>query len=149
MPEMRSVKIKRPTKRPTGVPDAVKELVWRRCGGNCEHCGAELDVWIDDIQHPWRDSTRLGFEFHHRRPRQMGGDRTALGNSACNIVLLCKASHLHIERHRTEAYEKGWLVHRWADPGAVPFLHAWNGWVKLTLDGTYLHRVDDTDDYEE
>jgi 5-methylcytosine-specific restriction protein A len=68
----------------------------------------------------------------------MGGSRGAVTNSAANLVLLCRGCHAWVESHRADAYEQGWLVHRWQDPGPVPVYVAWQGWARLTLDGTYL-----------
>lgn len=59
---------------------------------------------------------------HHRKPRGLGGSRDPLINSPANLVCLCAGCHEWIERHRTESYDTGWLVHRRESPSDIPLL---------------------------
>jgi hypothetical protein len=60
---------------------------------------------------------------HHRLPRGQGGQ-----NTMENVIVVCgdgvAGCHGHIEHNRTEAYEKGWLVHMGQDPADVPWERA-------------------------
>lgn len=75
-----------------------------RSGGLCEVCGCE------------------GSDVHHRKPRRAGGTRDEAINSLSNLTLLCRGDHARVESRRSLAYENGWLVHSWDEPGLVPFL---------------------------
>jgi hypothetical protein len=73
----------------------------------------------------------------HRLPRSGGG-----GNGLDNLIILCGSGttgcHGHVESHRTEAYDNGWLVRRGFDPATKPVLvdHQ-SRWVYLTPSGEY------------
>jgi hypothetical protein len=79
-----------------------------RDGDTCQRCGRNL--------YGQRASQ------HHRKLR-----------SACsktewdlveNIVTLCGTGttgcHGHVHHNRNEAYDTGWIVHRWDDPAMIP-----------------------------
>lgn len=86
---------KKPRRAPEGFPRAVKALIFVRGGGRCEidSCGP--------IDH-----------YHHRAPRSLGGSKAPWVNRAANGLGLGSACHEHVESHRAEAYENGWLVSR-------------------------------------
>ena len=54
----------------------------------------------------------------HRKSRGQGGE-----NTMENVMIACgdgvTGCHGHIESHRTEAYEKGWLVKSYDDPALI------------------------------
>ena len=82
----------------------VKALVHLRAGGRCDRCGITVQA----------------AQFHHRRARGMGGTSREESGEAANCLLLHPACHEYIERHRTESYEKGWLVRQNDEPTLVP-----------------------------
>ena len=75
-----------------------------RSAGLCEVCGGE------------------GSDIHHRKPRGRGGTRDEAINALSNLALLCRGCHALTESRRSLAYERGWLVHSWDEPGELPFL---------------------------
>lgn len=111
-----------PVRRSTGPDRRTVEAVWGRAGGRCEISGVQLsgDRGVD-------------FHFHHRRARRMGGSRLDDANTVENLMLLSPEAHEHVERHRTEAYERGWLVHQDAMPAAVPVIVLVDGRPALVL----------------
>lgn len=118
-----------PVRRATGPDRLTVEAVWDRSGGRCEISGVEL-------------AGRRGEDFHvhHRRPRRMGGSRDPLTNDPTNLMLLSPEAHEHVEKNRTEAYERGWLVRQDAIPAVVPVVVLVDGqvaYVLLTDDGQY------------
>lgn len=94
------------------IPEGVRATVLRRSGGCCERCG--------------RSVVNVPASVHHRRPRGMGGAKTADVHGVANLVLLCglgtTGCHGEIESHREQAIEHGWLVPRRdpRDPADVP-----------------------------
>lgn len=81
-------------------------------------------------------------QFHHRRPRGMGGSKNAITGNACNALFLHPACHALVESNRETAIENGWLVRQGSDPSKVPVkLHF--GWVLLLEDGSVslLHKL--------
>jgi 5-methylcytosine-specific restriction endonuclease McrA len=111
------------------VPDAVRQLVYRRAGNCCESCGT-----------PLRTAAR---HLHHRRPRGMGGTRPELTHRASNLLALCPDCHVLVETYRTQALDAGLLVRQGAHPDRVPvLLHDGGQWL-LTDGGEYLD-PDDT-----
>lgn len=111
------------TRRDTGFPPAVKELVWARSGGRCEVCGEATS----DLQH------------HHRRPRQAGGTRRPDTNTASNCLLACLMDHNRIESYRSRAYDNGWLVRSMQSPLKTPVLY--RGEWRLLDDEGFTYRV--------
>lgn len=88
----------------TGFSKRTKELVDLRSGGRCERCGA----------------MRLAMQYHHRRPRGMGGSKAFDTNGSANCVLLCNYCHTDIESYRAAAIDFGFLVPQRKKPADVP-----------------------------
>ncbi|GAA3173011.1 hypothetical protein [Nonomuraea salmonea] len=79
---------------------------------------------------------------HHRDPRGMGGDDSALVNSPANALDLCLWCHEWIENHRTIAYGVKWLLRTGLDPREEPVLLAsayGQGWMLLDEHGGVRH----------
>lgn len=91
-------------RRRTGPTTLSAATVFERAGGLCEVCGG------------------AGSDIHHRKPRGAGGTRDGAINALSNLTLLCRRDHARVESERALAYERGWLVHSWDEPGLVPFL---------------------------
>lgn len=104
--------------RRRGFPPEVRDLVLRRAGGSCERCGIPS----------------YRYEFHHRRPRGMGGSRNSATNRASNCILLCPSCHRSVESKRELAVEYGYLVPQSQVPATVPVWVRW-GWVLFDDDG--------------
>ena len=98
----------------TGFSKHTRELVFLRSGGRCERCGV----------------IRTRVEYHHRRPRGMGGSRATDTNGAANCVLLCIYCHSDIEAYREAAIDFGFLVPQRKKPADVP-LRRHKQWVLL------------------
>ena len=49
---------------------------------------------------------------HHRKPRQMGGDRDPAIHDETNLTTLCEHHHAHVHAHPTRSYHTGLLVRR-------------------------------------
>ena len=100
--------------------DVVRARVMARSGGYCEICHAEC--------------SETG-QYHHRRPRGMGGSRNPVSGRAANCLFLCPADHDHIERmERAEARDNGWLVRQGHNPADVPVWRR-RRWVLLDDEG--------------
>ena len=97
----------------------VKKAVLERSKGRCEICGIVC----------------LSGQYHHRRPRGMGGSKRAETGGAANAVLLHPWCHERVERNRQDASERGWLVPQSLDPREIPFKRH-DGWFLLGDDGT-------------
>jgi hypothetical protein len=70
----------------------------------------------------------------------MGGSRDPETNDVENLMLLSPEAHEYVERNRTEAYERGWLVRQDAIPAAAPVIVMVDGrpaLVRLTEDAAY------------
>ena len=98
----------------SGFSKHTRELVYLRSGGRCERCGA----------------IRTRVEYHHRRPRGMGGSRATDTNGAANCVLLCVYCHRDIEAYREAAIDFGFLVPQGKKPAETP-LRRHKQWVLL------------------
>jgi len=115
----------------TGATPGVVRTVFTRDEGCCARCGSAI---TGERGRDW--------SVHHRRPRGSGGSRIGWVNSAANLVLLCGSGttgcHGHIESHRTESYEAGFLVSQNGIHTAmdVPIRHSIHGRVYLCEDGT-------------
>ena len=108
-------------KKRTGAFDAkLRELVYTRAAGKCERCGTPGQM-----------------QYHHRRPRGMGGTRRTDTAGAANALLLHPSCHEWVERNRAAALDQGFLVTQQHDPAAIP-VRLWNGWCLLTPDGGYI-----------
>lgn len=108
--------------RATGFPQEVKELVLVRSKGMCE-------VMADGC-------TQFGSQFHHRRPRAMGGTRRVSTNWASACLYLCQSCHRYVESQRLRSFDNGWLVRQAAEATDVPVM--WRGRPRLlTADGGF------------
>ena len=92
--------------RRTGFSPDVKDAVEERAGWRCELCA----------------NTHSDMEYHHRRARGMGSTKRPETNAAANCIYLCGSCHRHVESHRTQAYDNGWLVRQSAFPADTPVL---------------------------
>ncbi len=99
--------------------EKTRELIRTRAADRCELCG----ISVQDAQ------------IHHRQARGMGGSKDVASRSAANGLYLHDRCHERIERNRTEAYENGWLVHKWEDSEERP-VRLWDGWWTLGADGS-------------
>lgn len=88
----------------TGFSKRTKELVFQRAGGRCERCG-----WIEQAS-----------QYHHRRPRAMGGSSATDTNTAANCLLLCHYCHTQVESHRDKSLALGYLVLQGKNPCETP-----------------------------
>jgi len=98
----------------TGFSKHTRELVYLRAQGRCERCGVVQTV----------------MQYHHRRPRAMGGSKAADTNTAANCLLLCNLCHQAVEDHRIMAKNFGFLVPQGKKPSEVP-LWRFKKWVIL------------------
>jgi 5-methylcytosine-specific restriction protein A len=105
--------------RDTGPTRAVRKMVRDRAQGQCEYCRQEP-----------------GTQWHHRRPRALGGSSDPATNRPSNLVLLGRCHEL-LESQRAVALAKGWLVRQGDDPAAVP-VEMGAAKVLLTDEGTYI-----------
>lgn len=84
--------------------------VLERDGHACVRCGKAI-----------RGDRGRDWSLQHRKPRGQGGT-----NDPSNLLSVCGSGttgcHGHMESYRTEAYDKGWLVHRNVDPRAKAVL---------------------------
>jgi 5-methylcytosine-specific restriction protein A len=102
--------------------DTVRQQIRDRAVGRCEKCGLYVDY---------------GAQYHHRRPRGMGGtSRKEIGGPQ-NGMYVHSGCHVIIESGRTRARLMGWLVPNGMNPESVP-VRLWNGWFILTADGLRL-----------
>ena len=108
--------------------EKTRELIRARAQDRCELCG----ISVQDAQ------------IHHRQARGMGGSKDIESRSAANGLYLHDRCHERIERNRTEAYQNGWLVHKWenSERRAVKL---WDGWSVLAADGSLTPVVSPTD----
>lgn len=100
---------------------AVRSIVEKRSGGFCE-------------ARVLGECSGQGVEFHHRRPRGIGGTRRPGTEFPSTALHVCRNCHRWIERNRDKALDLGWLVPQHADPELVPVWRAsglGNGWLVL------------------
>lgn len=101
-------------------------MVYLRAGMRCERCGVYAE----------------GGSVHHRRPRGMGGNKSAATSSPSNALLLCGSGttgcHGWVESNRSEARDLGLLLRQHQDPAAVP-VTLLVGRVLLGAAGEYIH----------
>lgn len=90
----------------SGFSSQVRAVIIERSDGWCECCGL-----------------KRGAEVHHRRARGMGSTKRPETNEPSNGLWLCGDDHRHIESHRAEAIENGWLVPQHQDPRDIPVLY--------------------------
>lgn len=99
--------------------EEVRGIVLERSQGYCELCGLSV----------------MGrAEYHHRRPRGMGGSKDPAVGTAANCLLLHPRCHLTVESYREKGKRTGFLVTQQDNPEEVP-LRRWDGWVLLGEDG--------------
>jgi 5-methylcytosine-specific restriction protein A len=110
--------------RSTGPDEQTRHAVGSRAGWVCEVCGG-------------RTCSNLDPQYHHRRPRAMGGSRKQDTNSPPNFLYAGGLCHRTVESRRAEALAHGWLVSQYDDPADVPVLLRYDRWVYLTPAGTY------------
>ena len=101
-------------KRSSAFSESVRLLIDARAKGICELCGMRV----------------TSPQYHHRRPRGIGGTKRVETGQAQNALLLHQKCHARVESNRLEAYESGWLVGQSSDPGAAP-VKLWDGWFVL------------------
>jgi hypothetical protein len=94
----------------------TRSLVVARANYQCEICGGSLH----------------SMSLHHRRPRQMGGNKAAWINELPNLLAICGSGttgcHGLIESYRSRGYEHGWLLsHGWI-PEQTPFADLRGHW---------------------
>jgi 5-methylcytosine-specific restriction protein A len=99
--------------------EEVRDIVLKRAAGKCERCGLPI---------------KGSAEYHHRRPRGMGGSKDPAVGSASNCLLLHPGCHGHIESYRMKGRGLGYLVSQTQDPQEVA-VKRWDGWVLLQPDG--------------
>ncbi len=75
------------------------------------------------------------FQIHHRRARGQGGSRRADTNGPQNLVCICFRCHGHVESHRDEARQRGFLVSQASDPLMHPVRDYVGRWWFLLPDG--------------
>lgn len=125
-------------RRDTGPSREQRAIVLDRALGCCEICGALVIQPSGGVWEPqWMPVQP--YSVHHRSARGMGGSTVAWINSPANLLLLCGSGttgcHGHVESHRAEAYENGWLISGRRDPATVPVLLAGGDRYLLTADG--------------
>lgn len=111
------------TQRLTGFSPVVRKQIQDRSEGICE---VQAVCSWDPAQHR-----------HHRRARGMGSTRRPETNQAANGLDACSACHAHLESHRMEALECGWLVPQVKIPQDVPVLRR-GEWVMLFNTGDFI-----------
>ena len=84
-------------------PRTVKAIIDERSQGNCEICGTSAP----------------NGQYHHRRPRGMGGTKRSETGSPVNALYLCHECHAWIESLRSHALRNGWLVKQSDDPALI------------------------------
>lgn len=100
--------------------DVVRARVMARCGGFCEV----------RTRHCWDEASQI----HHRRPRGAGGSKDPATGQAANGIGVCIPCHDHLEKHRAEARDNGWLVRQGTVPATVPIWRH-RRWVLLDDEG--------------
>lgn len=113
----------------TGPDKLTVEALVARARGRSEISGEEL-----------YGERGVDWHVHHRRPRGAGGTKRRDTNTVENLLVLSADDHAMVERQRSLAYQRGWLVRQNAIPAAVPvqvFMDGRAVMVCLTDDGGY------------
>jgi ribosomal protein S27AE len=117
----------------TGPSPKLRALVEMRDQA-CARCGVVVARHEDSL--------------HHRLPRGRGGE-----NTAENLVLLCgdgvAGCHGWVEKHRTEAYNLGFLVKTGIDPLNVAVRLTGTVWAYPTPDGRWAFADEDDQPVED
>lgn len=103
-----------------------RPVLWARCKGRCELCGAPVD--------------EKAWEWSHRRQSGAGGS-AAYNQKVTNGLVSCPWPGCNYQISadadwQQRARDNGWIVHRGADPAALPVLLFLTGWSFLMDDGT-------------
>jgi hypothetical protein len=113
-------------------PDAdALAKVRERDNDCCAWCGKPI----------WGERGR-DWSLHHRRPAGMGGDKKPETHSPANLVLLHGSGttlcHGRVERHRTDAMARGYLIsrHGGQPPSSFCIEHAVHALCYLLDDGS-------------
>lgn len=112
----------------------VRDLIDARADGRCERHGAVTDQ----------------VQYHHRRPRGMGGSRLPGTGQAANGLRLCFHCHDVVEGRvpgegsRQESKDQGWLIAHPLEPTLI-WVQMWDGKFILHNDGT---RVESSEPYQ-
>lgn len=113
----------------TGFSKAVVAQIIDRDGASCVMCGSNVNL----------DARGADWSIHHRRPRGMGGSRSAEVSCPANGLVLCGSGttgcHGRVEASRSWAMTHGFLVPQWRDPELVPVVHWLLGLAFPTEDG--------------
>lgn len=101
--------------------EQVLHMLLVRSGGRCE---ARTPDCLGDQHGLVHRLPRQSINIHHRNPRKMGGTDRADIHDLANLMLLCGSGnvtgcHSWIERDRTRAYARGYLVHDEHDPAGT------------------------------
>lgn len=84
-------------------------------------------------------------EFHHRRPRGMGGTSDPYQHSPANLLHVCPNCHAWIESHSQIAYDMGWKIrHNQTPPDEVRVRYQ-SQWALLDNTGTVDYDYDQED----
>jgi hypothetical protein len=97
----------------------IKETIRERANDRCEKCGGR-------VANP---------QYHHRRPRGMGGTSREESGDPANALLLHPHCHAWIESNRSVSHENGWLVYQHEEPTLVPVVR-FGEWCLLFPDGS-------------
>lgn len=106
-------------KRSSAFSESVRLVIDGRAKGLCELCGMQV----------------TSPQYHHRRPRGIGGTKRIETGQAQNALLLHQNCHTRVESNRSASYQAGWLIPQNSDPSEVPVL-LWNGWFVLDSFGS-------------
>lgn len=98
--------------------DTARVLIASRSDWRCDRCGLRADHG----------------QFHHRKPRRMGGSSDPSLGLPSNGLYLHPSCHEFIERKRTAAMQLGFILTDRDDPARTPVM-LWSGWALLTDDG--------------
>jgi 5-methylcytosine-specific restriction enzyme A len=109
------------SRKQTGFSPDTKAAIFERADGRCEICAE----WFSDMQ------------YHHRRPRGMGGTRREDSNTASAGLYLCAEDHRIVEAYRVKAFDNGWLVRQSQTPTDIPVLRR-GVWVELRDSGAII-----------
>jgi hypothetical protein len=112
-----------------GFSDQIKQSIKERANGRCEICGMAAPH----------------AQYHHRRPRGMGGSRKMDTNQCANGMYLHPHCHGIVEMNRKTSLMNGWLVPQHKEPIDQP-VKRFDGWWHLTHDGKLIPAdIEETD----